>query len=79
MEKKGTRPYQPQLPAEVTPLNVFKVEVLVVVQYKDFVQWPKPMTSEASRRDPDKYCQYHRTHDHDTNNCYQLINVIEKG
>ncbi|XP_021621477.1 uncharacterized protein LOC110621504 [Manihot esculenta] len=55
-----------------------RVEVLVVVQEKDFIQWPKPMKAEANRRDPDKYCQYHRTHGHDTNDYYQLINEIEK-
>ncbi|XP_021616527.1 uncharacterized protein LOC110617827 [Manihot esculenta] len=36
------------------------------------------MKAKANRRDPDKYCQYHRTYGHDTNNCYQLINEIER-
>ncbi|XP_021631775.1 uncharacterized protein LOC110629169 [Manihot esculenta] len=35
------------------------------------------MRAEADQRNPDKYCQYHRTHGHDTNNCYQLISEIE--
>ncbi|XP_021592014.1 uncharacterized protein LOC110599747 [Manihot esculenta] len=35
------------------------------------------MRAEASQRDPDKYCQYHRTYGHNTNNCYQLISEIE--
>ncbi|XP_021603120.1 uncharacterized protein LOC110608215 [Manihot esculenta] len=48
------------------------------IQNKEFLQWPKPMRAEASQRDPDKYCQYHRTHGHDTNNCYQLISEIER-
>ncbi|XP_021617996.1 uncharacterized protein LOC110619046 [Manihot esculenta] len=47
-------------------------------QNKEFLQWPKPMKAEASQRDPDKYCQYHRMHSHDTNNCYQLISEIER-
>ncbi|XP_021602366.1 uncharacterized protein LOC110607545 [Manihot esculenta] len=34
--------------------------------------------AKASRRDSDKYCQYHRTHGHDTNDCYQRINEIER-
>lgn len=45
---------------------------------KDFVQWPKPMRADANKRDPEKYCQYHRMHGHDTNDCYQLINKIER-
>ncbi|XP_021617921.1 uncharacterized protein LOC110618965 [Manihot esculenta] len=50
----------------------------MAVQDKYFVQWPKPMRAEASRREPNKYYQYHRTHGHDTNSCYQLINEIER-
>ncbi|XP_043818227.1 uncharacterized protein LOC122725261 [Manihot esculenta] len=36
------------------------------------------MRAEANQRDLDKCCQYHRTHGHDTNNCYQLISEIER-
>ncbi|XP_021598830.1 uncharacterized protein LOC110604831 [Manihot esculenta] len=36
------------------------------------------MKTKASQRDPDKYCRYHRTHGHDTNNCFQLITEIER-
>ncbi|XP_021598897.1 uncharacterized protein LOC110604919 [Manihot esculenta] len=36
------------------------------------------MRAEVDRRNPDKYCQYHRTHGHDTNNCYQLISEIKR-
>ncbi|KAG8634350.1 hypothetical protein MANES_17G026299v8 [Manihot esculenta] len=50
----------------------------MAVQDKEFLQWPKPMKSEADQRNPDKYCQYHRTHGHDTNNCFQLIAEIER-
>ncbi|XP_021631774.1 uncharacterized protein LOC110629168 [Manihot esculenta] len=49
----------------------------MAVQDKEFLQWPRPMRAEADQRNPDKYCQYHRTHGHDTNNCYQLISEIE--
>ncbi|XP_043811536.1 uncharacterized protein LOC122723457 [Manihot esculenta] len=50
----------------------------MAVQDKEFLQWPRPMRAEANQRDPDKYCQYHQTHGHDTNNCYQLISEIER-
>ncbi|KAG8649282.1 hypothetical protein MANES_08G083970v8 [Manihot esculenta] len=50
----------------------------MAVQDKEFLQWPKPLKSEADQRNPDKYCQYHRTHGHDTNNCFQLIAEIER-
>ncbi|XP_021597788.1 uncharacterized protein LOC110604045 [Manihot esculenta] len=77
-ERNEQRPYQPQIPEVITSLNVSRAEVLVAVQDKDFIQWPKPMKAEANRRDLDKYCQYLRTHGHDINDCYQLINKIER-
>ncbi|XP_021611927.1 uncharacterized protein LOC110614642 [Manihot esculenta] len=77
-ERKEQRPYQPGLPAEITLLKVSKAEVIVAVQDKDFIQWSKSMKAEANRRDSDKYCQYYETHGHDTNDCYQLINEIER-
>lgn len=50
----------------------------MLVQDKDYVQWPKPLKIDSKRRDPDKYCQFHRTHRHDTNDCYQLIHEIKR-
>ncbi|XP_021631866.1 uncharacterized protein LOC110629263 [Manihot esculenta] len=48
-ERKEQRPYQPRLPIEVTPLNVSRAKVLVAVQDKDFMQWPKPIKAERTR------------------------------
>ncbi|XP_043806212.1 uncharacterized protein LOC122721718 [Manihot esculenta] len=72
------RPFPPRVRETLTPLNASRAKVLMAVKNKEFLQWPKPMRAEASQRDPDKYCQYHRTHGHDTNNCYQLISEIER-
>ncbi|XP_021630739.1 uncharacterized protein LOC110628402 [Manihot esculenta] len=77
-DRREQRPPPPWVPEAITPLNASRAEVLVAVQDKELLQWPKPMRAEASQRDPDKYCQYHRTHGHDTNDCYQLINEIER-
>ncbi|KAG8645588.1 hypothetical protein MANES_10G076111v8 [Manihot esculenta] len=68
----------PWVPKKPTPLNASRAEVLMAVQDKEFLQWPKPMKSEADQRNPDKYCQYHRSHGHDTNNYFQLIAEIER-
>ncbi|XP_043817364.1 uncharacterized protein LOC122725018 [Manihot esculenta] len=72
------KPFPPHIPENLTPLNASRAEVLMAVQDKEFLQWPRPMRVEANQRDPDKYCQYHRTHGHDTNNYYQLIGEIER-
>uniref|UniRef100_A0A2C9W5N9 Retrotransposon gag domain-containing protein n=1 Tax=Manihot esculenta TaxID=3983 RepID=A0A2C9W5N9_MANES len=86
--KRDQRPLPPRaseqrllpswVPEKPTPLNASRAEVLVAVQDKEFLQWPKPLKSEADQRNPDKYCQFHRTHGHDTNNCFQLIAEIER-
>ncbi|XP_043815325.1 uncharacterized protein LOC122724433 [Manihot esculenta] len=72
------KPFPPRIPENLTLLNASRAEVLMAVQDKEFLQWPRPMRAEANQRDPEKYCQYHRTHGHDTNNCYQLISEIER-
>ncbi|XP_043818261.1 uncharacterized protein LOC122725289 [Manihot esculenta] len=77
-DRREQKPPLSRAPKTITPLNASRVEVLVAVQDKEFFQWPKAMKVEASRRDPDKYCQYHHTHDHDTNDCYHLISEIER-
>lgn len=77
-ERKDQRPYQACILMEVTPLNASRVEVLVAVQDKNYVQWPKPLKVDPKRRDLDKYCQFHRTHGHDTNDYYQLMHEIER-
>ncbi|KAL5794741.1 hypothetical protein ACOSP7_003335 [Xanthoceras sorbifolium] len=35
------------------------------------------MTSAPQKRDKDKYCRFHRDHDHDTSKCFQLKDHIE--
>ncbi|XP_021598823.1 uncharacterized protein LOC110604823 [Manihot esculenta] len=77
-DRREQRPSPHWIPEVITPLNASKAEVLVAVQDKEFLQWPKPLRAEASRRDPNKYCQFHHTHGHNTNDCYQLINEIER-
>ncbi|XP_021609008.1 uncharacterized protein LOC110612540 [Manihot esculenta] len=37
------RPLPPQVPENLTPLNASKAEVLMAVQDKEFLQWPRPM------------------------------------
>ncbi|GAV60499.1 hypothetical protein CFOL_v3_04029, partial [Cephalotus follicularis] len=41
------------------------------------IQWPVLLRSEPKKRDSDKYFQYHRDHEHDTEECRHLKNHIE--
>ncbi|XP_043809844.1 uncharacterized protein LOC122723104 [Manihot esculenta] len=69
-ERRDQRPLPPRaseqrllpswVPEKPTPLNAFRAKVLVAVQDKEFLQWPKPLKSEADQRNPDKYCQFHQ-------------------
>ncbi|XP_021629676.1 uncharacterized protein LOC110627639 [Manihot esculenta] len=54
------RPLPPWVPEKPTPLNASRAEVLLAVQDKEFVEWPRPLRTEADQRNPDKYCQFHR-------------------
>lgn len=63
---------------KLPPLSLFVAEVLVAVQRKNLLQWAQPLQTDPKGRDPYKYCQFHRVHGHDINNCYQLKNEIEK-
>lgn len=63
---------------KLPPLSLFVAEVLVAVQRKNLLQWAQPLQTHPKDRDPYKYCQFHRVHGHDINNCYQLKNEIEK-
>ncbi|GAV58502.1 hypothetical protein CFOL_v3_02035, partial [Cephalotus follicularis] len=40
-------------------------------------QWPEKLRSPAEKRDIEKYCRYHRDHEHDTEEYRQLKNQIE--
>ncbi|GAV85176.1 hypothetical protein CFOL_v3_28614, partial [Cephalotus follicularis] len=40
-------------------------------------QWPGKLRTPAENRFVEKYCQYHRDHGHDTEECRQLKNQIE--
>ena len=47
------------------------------IQAEPYVRWPKPLKTDASRRNKDQYCRYHKDHGHDTEECRQLKDEIE--
>ena len=49
------------------------------MQIKDegALTFPGKLKSDPSKRSRDKYCRFHRDHDHDTINCYDLKQQIE--
>ena len=39
---------------------------------------PERMRTHPGKRNPNKFCLYHRDHDHDTEECIQLRDEIEE-
>ncbi|KAL2470160.1 Ribonuclease H [Abeliophyllum distichum] len=42
------------------------------------LEWPQRMVAPPSKRDKRKYCHFHRDHGHDTENCFQLKEELER-
>lgn len=58
-------------------------KVISKIKEKPIFKWPKAMPSNPSRRDPDRYCSYHKDHGHMTEKCkflkLFLEDLVEKG
>ncbi|XP_057982215.1 uncharacterized protein LOC131167426 [Malania oleifera] len=60
-----------------TPLNVPRSNVLKHIREKGYVSWSEPMQTPSYKRNMSKYCQFHRDHGLDTEECIHLKNEIE--
>ena len=52
-------------------------KVMSKIKEKPFFKWLRAMPSDPSRRDPDKYCSYHKDHGHMTKKCKSLKFFLE--
>ncbi|XP_022867929.1 uncharacterized protein LOC111387585 [Olea europaea var. sylvestris] len=48
------------------------------IQHMRELEWPKPMLTPFDKRNQSKYCHFHRNHGHDTEECLQLEEEIER-
>jgi hypothetical protein len=48
------------------------------IKNEPFFIWPAPLGGDPSRRDPNKYCSYHREKGHMTEKCYMLKQHLEE-
>ncbi|XP_010247172.1 PREDICTED: uncharacterized protein LOC104590279 [Nelumbo nucifera] len=60
-----------------TPLNSTRTQILKQVEKEEYMKWPKKMKRNPKRGNPKKYCKYHHSTGHDTEDCYELKNEIE--
>ncbi|KAL2238352.1 UNVERIFIED_CONTAM: Transposon Ty3-G Gag-Pol polyprotein [Sesamum indicum] len=61
-----------------TPLNTTRAKALLMLERKDVLRWPKPTRATPARKNSHKYCRFHRERGHDTDECYQLKDEIER-
>ena len=55
-----------------TPLTVPIDHVLMQIKDDTTLTWPGKLKEDLSKRSKAKYCRFHRDHNHDTSECYDL-------
>ncbi|KAD6119265.1 hypothetical protein E3N88_10557 [Mikania micrantha] len=70
------KPPQKPYPEKFTPLTKSPSEILATEKAKTFFQKPQPLRN-ASRPNPDEYCEFHKCHGHKTDDCIHLRKEIE--
>ena len=46
--------------------------IMADIKNEPFFSWPAPLGGDPSKRDPNKYCTYHKEKDHMTERCFSL-------
>ena len=60
-----------------TPLTAPIDQVLMQIKNEGTLMFPDKLKGDPNKRPRDKYCRFHRDHQHDTANCYDLKQQIE--
>ena len=50
----------------------------IQIKDKPRLKWPKPLSMSSRKRDPKKYCCFHKDHGHYTDECRDLKEQIEE-
>ena len=60
-----------------TPLIMPIEQVLMQIRDDLSLQWSKPISTPAKRRDKNKYCRFHQDHGYRTDECMHLKDQVE--
>ncbi|GFS41571.1 hypothetical protein Acr_00g0075160 [Actinidia rufa] len=76
-----TPPHRPEL--ILPPLNAPIAQVLTEIKHEKFLKCPEKIKTDSRKRNRNKYCEFHRDHGHNTEDCFQLneqiADLIKKG
>ncbi|XP_030949919.1 uncharacterized protein LOC115973819 [Quercus lobata] len=61
-----------------TPLVMLVDKILTQIKDKHYLKWPRPLHSSPNVRDKNKYCRFHKDHNHNTEDCRDLKEQIEE-
>ncbi|KAL0313506.1 UNVERIFIED_CONTAM: hypothetical protein Sradi_5749900 [Sesamum radiatum] len=76
-EKEREQPYRPKF-SRYTPLATTRTKALMMVEKSNLLQWPQHTRFTPAKRFSNKYCRFHKEKGHDTEDCYQLKDEIER-
>ncbi|GFS34126.1 hypothetical protein Acr_00g0032400 [Actinidia rufa] len=62
-----TLPCQPDL--MMPPFNALVAQVFMEIKNKEFVKWPGKIKTNPLRGNKNKYCKFHKDHEHNTDDC----------
>ncbi|GFY90756.1 hypothetical protein Acr_07g0009530 [Actinidia rufa] len=58
------------------PLKAPVAQVLSKIKHEEFVKWLEKIKIDSQKRNQHKYCEFHRDHAHNTEDCFQLKEQI---
>ncbi|XP_010268094.1 PREDICTED: uncharacterized protein LOC104605153 [Nelumbo nucifera] len=61
-----------------TALNAKRGEILMQIKMAEYVRWPPLMRGDPANKNPNMYCHFRRDIGHDTKNCLNLKDEVEK-
>ena len=76
-EGRNPRRQRQGLYTEYHALTATIEEIYVATQNREEYRPPRPLRSDATKRNQTKYCRFHRDRGHDTNDCWDLKDEIE--
>ena len=58
-------------------------QVLIEIKNEDFIKWPWKIQTNPLRRNKNKYCEFHKDHEHNIEDYFQLkeqiADLIKRG